>query len=86
MQFVPILIFLAIGAVAGFLAGQFITGSGSGLFVNTIVGVLGAFLGGYLFRYFGITLAGMPLLGELLTATVGATVLLFFASILKRAV
>ena len=83
-ELVPILIFLAIGAVAGFFAGQFVKGSGSGLFINTFVGVLGAFVGGYMFRYFGINI-GVSLLGEVITATAGATVLLLVVSLLKQA-
>ncbi|MFT6110263.1 MAG: putative membrane protein YeaQ/YmgE (transglycosylase-associated protein family), partial [Planctomycetota bacterium] len=45
-----IIYFLLIGSVAGWLAGQLMKGRGFGLFSNMVIGVLGAVLGGYLFR------------------------------------
>ncbi|TVR99781.1 MAG: GlsB/YeaQ/YmgE family stress response membrane protein [Phycisphaerales bacterium] len=70
--------FLLIGLFAGFLAGVLTRGSGFGIVGNLIVGVLGAILGGFLFRLVG--LASENLLGSLITATVGAIVLLFLLS------
>jgi len=68
--------FIIIGAVAGWLAGQFMKGSGFGLLGDIIVGVIGAFLGGYLFRAAGISI-GYGLVGSLIVAFIGAVVLLF---------
>lgn len=70
--------FLLIGLVAGFLAGVLTKGSGFGILGNLIVGVLGALLGGLLFRLLG--LSAENLIGSLITATVGAVVLLFLLS------
>jgi uncharacterized membrane protein YeaQ/YmgE (transglycosylase-associated protein family) len=67
--------FLLIGLVAGWLAGQFMKGRGFGLVGNLVVGVIGAVLGGFLFRLVGLAATG--LLGSLISATVGAIVLLF---------
>lgn len=78
-----LLVFLAIGAIAGWLGGLIMKGSGFGLFGNIIVGIVGAVLGGVLFNYFGIVTSG--LLGSIITATVGAVVLLFIASLVRRA-
>ena len=76
-----ILIFLAIGAVAGWLAGTIMKGGGSGLLMNIVIGVIGAVLGGVLFGLLGIKAAG--LIGEIVTATVGAVVLLFIIGKVK---
>ena len=65
-----------IGAIAGWLAGQFMRGHGFGLFGDIVVGVIGAFLGGYLFRLTGVAVGG-GLIGSLIVAFIGAVVLLF---------
>jgi uncharacterized membrane protein YeaQ/YmgE (transglycosylase-associated protein family) len=75
--------FLIIGLIAGWLAGQFMKGGGFGLVGNLIVGVVGAFIGGFLFRLLGLTAGG--LIGNLVVATVGAVVLLWIARMVKRA-
>jgi uncharacterized membrane protein YeaQ/YmgE (transglycosylase-associated protein family) len=67
--------FLLIGLAAGWLGGQLMKGHSFGLVGNLIVGVIGAFLGGFLFRLVGLAATG--LLGRLICATVGAIVLLF---------
>jgi uncharacterized membrane protein YeaQ/YmgE (transglycosylase-associated protein family) len=77
-----IIIFLIIGAVAGWLAAQIMRGRGLGLLANMVVGVVGAVLGGLLFDAVGLAAHG--LLGSLVMATVGAVVLLFLAGLLKR--
>ena len=75
--------FLLIGAVAGWLAGLFMKGRGFGLIGNVVVGVIGAVLGGYLFRFVGVS-AGGGLLGSLITALVGAVVLVFVVGLIAR--
>lgn len=70
--------FLIIGAVAGWLAGQFMRGNGFGLLGDIIVGVIGAFIGGYLWPS-GISIVSNPLIGRLIVAFVGAILLLFVA-------
>jgi uncharacterized membrane protein YeaQ/YmgE (transglycosylase-associated protein family) len=78
-----IVYFLLIGLVAGWLAGMITKGGGFGLVGNLIVGVIGAVLGGLLLGLLGFTEHG--LLGELLTATLGAIVLLFLLRLVRRA-
>jgi len=75
--------FLLIGALAGWLAGNLTKGSGFGLVGNIVIGVLGALVGGYLFRSMGVWNNG-GLLGTLVTALVGAIVLLFLLSLVKK--
>ena len=67
--------FLLIGAVAGWLAGQIMKGSGFGMLGNIIVGVLGAMIGAWLFGKLGFSSSG-ELIPRLITALVGAVILL----------
>jgi uncharacterized membrane protein YeaQ/YmgE (transglycosylase-associated protein family) len=66
--------FLVIGLVAGWLASMIIKREGKGILNYLIIGVVGAFLGGFLFRMLHLVAYG--LLGELVVATVGAVILL----------
>ena len=66
--------FLIIGVIAGWLAGNIMQGGGFGLIGDLVVGVVGAFLGGFLFSSLGLKTSGK--IGEIITATVGAIVLL----------
>lgn len=71
-------IFLAIGLIAGFLA-SFVVGGG-GLIRYLITGVIGAFVGGYLFQLLGVNLGiANPLVAQVITATVGAVVIVLLA-------
>ena len=66
--------FLLIGLAAGWLASQIMKGGGSGLVTDLIMGVIGSILGGFLFNAIGLAATG--LIGSLVTATVGAIVLI----------
>jgi len=78
-----VLAWILIGLIAGWLASK-ISGTRGGLFRNLIVGLVGSLLGGFLFRKLG--LAVMPdFWGELITATIGAVVLLFLWQAIRRA-
>lgn len=74
--------FLVIGIVAGWLAGKIMKGSGFGLMGDLIVGVIGAFVGSWLFGLLGIAAWGF--LGTLVTATVGALALLYVLRLIKK--
>lgn len=74
--------FLLIGAVSGWLAGQIWKGSGFGLLGNIIVGIIGGFIGGWLAGFLGI--GGGGLLWLILTSVVGAWILLFLLSFIKK--
>jgi uncharacterized membrane protein YeaQ/YmgE (transglycosylase-associated protein family) len=78
-----LLIFLIIGALAGWIAGQLMRGGGFGLLGNIVVGIIGAVIGGFLFGLVGISAGGF--LGSLVTAVVGAGVLLFVVGLFKKA-
>lgn len=76
------ILFLIIGAIAGWLAGKIMKGRGFGILGNMVVGIVGAFIGGMLFRAIG--LASYGLIGSLITATFGAVVLLFIIGLIKK--
>lgn len=75
--------FLLIGMLAGWLAGLFVKGSGFGLVGDLVIGVIGAVLGGFLFRALGIVAIGF--LGQLIMATVGAVVFVLLVRAIKKA-
>jgi len=77
MDYAGLLIFSAIGAVAGWLAGILMKGRGFGLLGNIIIGIVGAIAGGFLFGLLG-------LVGSIVTAIVGAAVLLFLAMVIMK--
>ena len=75
--------FLLIGAVAGWLAGQIMKGRGFGVLGNIILGCIGAMVGGYVFGLLGIS-SSESLIGSLITALVGAVILLFIVGLFKK--
>ena len=64
------LVFLLIGAIAGWLAGVVMKGRGFGVVINMVVGVLGAFFGGWLLPKLGVSFGGD--FGLFFTAFIGA--------------
>ena len=78
-----LLVFLLVGAVAGWLAGQIVKGYGFGLLGNIVVGIVGAFVAGFLMPRLGL---GIPagILGSIIYATVGAVLLLLLIRVIKR--
>jgi len=70
-----IIVWILIGAVAGWLAGLLVKGSGFGLFADIAVGIVGAFVGGWLAGLLGFG-ASAGLIGSIVTATIGAVLLL----------
>jgi uncharacterized membrane protein YeaQ/YmgE (transglycosylase-associated protein family) len=78
-----LLLFLLIGLIAGWLASRIMRAGPFGLVGDLIVGVVGAFIGGWLFGLIGISAGGV--LGSLVTALVGAIVLLYVLRLIKRA-
>ena len=81
MPLEPLIGFLVIGLLAGFLAEQFLRRGGAGLVINLVVGVIGAFIGGFLFGFLRLSFQG--LIGPLIGATLGAVVLLFLFGLVK---
>src|SRR5271156_649761 len=82
MTLTGLIIFLLIGAVAGWLAGRLLHG-GYGLLGDIVVGIIGAEIGGWLFGVLGI--AVHSLIGSIIAATVGAIILIAVIRLIKRA-
>ena len=68
---------VAVGVVAGWLAGRVLRGNGFGLLGDIAAGVVGAVLGGSILRMAGMNVGGV-VIGTLIAAAVGAAVVLFF--------
>jgi uncharacterized membrane protein YeaQ/YmgE (transglycosylase-associated protein family) len=82
MTLTSIIIILAIGLVAGWLAGLIWKGGGFGILWNIIIGVAGSFLGGWLLGLLGISFHGI--IGSIVAALVGALVLLAIVNLIRR--
>ncbi len=76
------ILFLIIGAIAGWIAGRVMKGRGFGIIGNLIVGVIGAFIGGFVFGLFGIATYG--LIGSLISSLAGAIILLWIIGLVKK--
>lgn len=79
-----LLVFLIVGAIAGWLAGLIVKGYGFGLLGNIVVGIVGAFIAGWLFPRLGISLGG-GIIGAIIAAVIGAVILLVLIRLVKRA-
>jgi uncharacterized membrane protein YeaQ/YmgE (transglycosylase-associated protein family) len=84
MSVETLLIWILVGALAGWLAGLVVRGFGFGLVGNIIVGILGAVLGGWLLGMAGVSF-GAGIFGAIITAFIGAVVLLLIVRLIKRA-
>jgi uncharacterized membrane protein YeaQ/YmgE (transglycosylase-associated protein family) len=76
MDITTLILWLVIGGIAGALAGYVVRGFGFGLLGNIIVGIIGAFVGGFIFNAFGSAGVTGINLWSLFVAFVGAVVLL----------
>ena len=84
MDATTIIVWLVVGAIAGWLAGQVVKGSGFGLVGDIVVGIVGAVIAGWLFPYLGISLGG-GIIGAIIAALIGAIILLVIIRLIKRA-
>jgi uncharacterized membrane protein YeaQ/YmgE (transglycosylase-associated protein family) len=79
-----LLVFIVIGAIAGWLAGIIVKGYGFGLLGNIVVGIVGAFIAGWLFPALGISL-GAGIVASIIYAVIGAVILLVLIRLVKSA-
>jgi uncharacterized membrane protein YeaQ/YmgE (transglycosylase-associated protein family) len=68
------IVWIIIGAIAGFLASKVLSGKGMGLIWDIVVGILGAFLGGWLAGLAGIAVTSLVM--QIVVAFIGAVILL----------
>jgi uncharacterized membrane protein YeaQ/YmgE (transglycosylase-associated protein family) len=79
-----LVIFIIVGIVAGWIAGQVVRGGGFGLLGDLVVGVVGALIAGFLFPAIGVSLGG-GIIGAILTSAIGAIILLLILRLVRRA-
>ena len=79
-----LLTWLIVGLVAGLLASFVMGGTGLGIVGDIIIGILGAFVGGWLFKTLGVTSPFGGLGGTIFVAFIGAVVLLFIIRLVRR--
>ena len=83
MTIETILLWAVVGLIAGWLASM-VVGGGYGVIGDIIVGVVGAFVGGYLFRQLHLTVPFSGLPGTIFVAFIGAVVLLVVLRLIRR--
>jgi len=79
-----IIIWLIVGAIAGWLAGMVVKGGGFGLIGDIIVGIIGAVIAGWLLPRLGIYIGG-GIVAAIIDAFIGAVILLIILRLVKRA-
>ncbi|MBD2460950.1 GlsB/YeaQ/YmgE family stress response membrane protein [Oscillatoria sp. FACHB-1407] len=79
-----LLTWLIVGLIAGLLASVVAGGVGYGLLGDIVVGIVGAFVGGWLFQQLGLATPFAGLAGTIFVAFIGAVVLLFVLHLLQR--
>lgn len=84
MDLTGIVVFIAVGLVAGFLASLVVMGRGRGWFWNLIIGILGALLGGWLASQFHISLSFPDIINKIIIAFAGAVILLLIWRLIFR--
>jgi uncharacterized membrane protein YeaQ/YmgE (transglycosylase-associated protein family) len=79
-----IIVWLIVGAIAGWLAGLIVKGGGFGLLGNIVIGIIGAVVAGWLLPTLGVHL-GTGIIGAIIDSVIGAVVVLVIISLIKRA-
>jgi uncharacterized membrane protein YeaQ/YmgE (transglycosylase-associated protein family) len=72
-----IIAWIVLGLIAGFIASKIVSGSGQGLLLEIVLGIVGAVVGGYLFAALGATGVTGFNLWSMLVAIVGAALVLW---------
>jgi uncharacterized membrane protein YeaQ/YmgE (transglycosylase-associated protein family) len=84
MTLETILLWVVVGLVAGWLASA-VVGGGYGLLGDIIIGIVGSFLGGLIFRGLGVGTPFRGLAGTIFVAFIGAIALLLILRLIRRA-
>src|SRR5215831_3921320 len=84
MDVQTLIIWLIVGAIAGWLAGMVVKGGGYGLIGDIIVGIVGGLIAGWLLPQIGIVIGG-GFIAAIINAFIGAVILLIVLRLIKRA-
>jgi uncharacterized membrane protein YeaQ/YmgE (transglycosylase-associated protein family) len=79
-----IILWIVVGLIAGWGAGQVMKGGGYGVVADIVLGILGGVLGGWLFGLLGIS-SGGGLIGSVIVAFIGAVILIWITRLIKKA-
>jgi uncharacterized membrane protein YeaQ/YmgE (transglycosylase-associated protein family) len=83
MALESLIVWLIVGAIAGWVAGLIVTGYGFGLIGNIVVGIVGAFIAGWLLPRIGIAIGG-GIVAAIINAIIGAVILLVIIGLIRR--
>ena len=83
MTIEQVVVWIIVGGIAGLLADALIKGIRVGLVGAILIGILGAFIGGWLFGVLNISI-GSGFISDVITAFVGAVLLLLLLKVLRR--
>jgi uncharacterized membrane protein YeaQ/YmgE (transglycosylase-associated protein family) len=83
MSLEALIIWLIVGALAGWIAGLIVKGYGFGLIGNIIIGIIGAVIAGWLLPRIGIVI-GSGFIAALINAIIGAVILLVIIGLIRR--
>ena len=79
-----IVVWLIVGAIAGWLAGLIVKGGGFGLIGNIVVGIIGAVVAGWLLPQLGLRIGG-GIVAAIVNAVIGGVIVLVVLSLIRRA-
>ena len=83
MDVQALIIWLVVGAIAGWLAGMVVKGGGYGLIGDIVVGILGGLFAGWLLPQVGVVI-GSGMIAAIIDAFIGAVILLIALRLIKR--
>ncbi|HEX5254232.1 MAG TPA: GlsB/YeaQ/YmgE family stress response membrane protein [Mycobacterium sp.] len=75
--------YIIIGGLAGALASRIIRGSGAGIVMDIVIGIVGALIGGFILSFF-VNTAGGGIIFTFITALIGALLLLWIVGMVRR--
>ncbi|HLW89717.1 MAG TPA: GlsB/YeaQ/YmgE family stress response membrane protein [Roseiarcus sp.] len=81
---VSFIVWLIVGGIAGWLAGQLFRGAGFGLIGNILLGVVGSLVAGFLLPRLGVVIGG-GFIADVVDAAIGSIIVLAIASFFRRA-
>ena len=79
-----IIVWMIVGAIAGWLAGLIVKGGGFGLLGNIVIGIVGAVVAGWLLPQLGIRL-GTGIVSAIINSAIGGIIVLVILSLIRRA-
>jgi uncharacterized membrane protein YeaQ/YmgE (transglycosylase-associated protein family) len=82
-RFMGVIVWLIVGAIAGWLAGLIVKGGGFGLIGNIVVGIIGAIVAGWILPLFGVLIGG-GFFAQVINAAIGAIIVLLVVAFIKR--